>query len=59
MTRPVAIMVSAVDVVMFAVALVVVFASSSLRSILLGDALAAIACVLAIPLMHYWVEGQR
>jgi hypothetical protein len=56
MTRPVAIVVSAVDVVLLFVALVAVVASSSLRSVLLGDALAAFACVLAIPLMHYWVE---
>lgn len=59
MTRRVAIVISTLDVLLLALAMAVVLSSENLDTILLGDGLAAAACLLAVPLLHYWIDVPR
>jgi hypothetical protein len=56
-TRVAAVVLSVLDILLMALAITVVLATEDADTILLGDAIAAAACLLAVPLMHYWIEG--
>lgn len=58
MSRLVAIVISALDVALLAIAMAVVLATENPDTILLGDLLAAAGCLLAVPLLHYWIDGD-
>jgi hypothetical protein len=57
-TRLTATVLTALDVVLLAVAMGVVLATEDANTIVLGDLLALAGCLLAIPLLHYWIDGD-
>jgi arginine exporter protein ArgO len=57
LSRTTAIVVTVCDVVLMIAAIAVVFISDDLGTILMGDLLAGAACLLAVPLLHFWIEG--
>ena len=58
MTRMTAAILSALDLGAGLGAAVAVFASDDMQVIVTGDLVALMACLLAIPLLHYWIEGR-